>query len=134
MSTTSRPTLRVLMFRPRFERPIRDGTKCQTVREWTKVRPGDLVSPRMWEGVPYRSKQRAIVAPSPCLSVTSVMIAVDWWENRVRAAVAGVMLDDDEVCAFVRADGFSCVSDFVGYYRERKVETFEGVLIRWAKP
>lgn len=133
MPTLTEPRTIVLLFKPRFVAPIVAGTKRQTVRRERKhpVRRGDALSLREWSGSPYRSPQREILPPVVCTSVAPVSVAVDVFKNVIEVDVGGGRLTHDEVCAFVRADGFSCVSDMAGYYRNAGVDAFEGVLILW---
>jgi hypothetical protein len=126
------PATRVLMFRPRFATPIQAGTKRQTVREKTAALPGELISPRIWSGRPYRSIQIPLIAPARCLSVVPIRIEADWFSSRLNISILGNALARREVKAFARADGFESVTDMVSYYHGRKVEAFDGVLIQWS--
>ena len=119
----------VFLFLPRFVDPIRAGTKLQTIRRTARVVSGQVMALRMWTGKPYRSPQENIVPPVVFANVHTIWIAVDWFDNRIDVAIDGEPVED--VPAFVRADGFRCVSDMVGYYRDHKVDAFHGSLIRW---
>ncbi|MCA1686907.1 MAG: hypothetical protein LC745_13250, partial [Planctomycetia bacterium] len=126
----------VFLFKPRFVEPVRTGAKRQTVRRARKwpVRRGDVLGLRRWAGQPYRSPQAEILPPVVCASVAPIRVAVDVFGNRIDVEVGGERLTHDEARAFVRADGFRCVSDFVGYYRSEGVDSFDGVLIQWEYP
>ena len=124
----------VLMFRERFVERIRSGKKTQTIRRPRASNPiqvEDWLSLRRWEGTPYRSRQEE-VGFGLCESVRPILIAVyprDCW---ARIAIGEWLLSCEEIHAFVRADGFQGVVDFVCYYNELGVLAFKGVLIEWA--
>jgi hypothetical protein len=123
------------MFYPRFVEPIRSGRKRQTIRPSTRgAKPGDMIALRAWSGKAYRSKQTPIIEPRKCIAVSAVHVQVDVWRNTIGVSVNGVFLDHDAVCRFVRADGFSCVSDMADYYASKKVDDFAGFLIEWEAP
>ncbi len=121
----------VLLFRPRFVEPIQLGLKRQTIRASARCAPEGVLSLRQWEGLPYRSHQREIIPPVVCEAIRPITIRIDRWDNRAEIAVGGQALTHDEVCRFVRADGFRCVSDFVEHWEARDALDFEGVLIEW---
>jgi hypothetical protein len=122
----------VLLFRPRFVEPIQGGTKHQTIRATPRCKPEDVLSLRVWAGLPYRSEQQEIVPPVVCEAIRPITIRIDRWDNRAEIAIGGQALTHDEVCRFVRADGFRCVSDFVEHWHARDAMHFEGFLIEWA--
>ena len=124
--------MRVILFLPRFVEPIQAARKHQTIRARTPIQPEEVVSLRAWSGLPYRSKQREIIPPVVCESIRPITIGFEIWENRVEIAVGGQALTHEEVCSFVRADGFRCVSDFLEHWHRQRVLDFEGVLIEWS--
>lgn len=55
--------MNVVLFKNCFEQPILDGVKDCTIRARRKdgkprAREGEVISLRVWTGLPYRSKQR----------------------------------------------------------------------------
>lgn len=116
-----------LMFESRFVAPIQAGTKRQTIRVDSRVQPGDTLSLRRWTGRPYRSPQHPIVPAVRVVSVQSLTIFV--LDAGLGVFVAGEQVHDVE--AFARADGFNSEDDMAGRYRDRGIEHFNGVLIRW---
>lgn len=116
-----------LMFESRFVAPIQAGTKRQTIRENSRVLPGDTLSLRRWTGGPYRSPQHPIVPAVCVVSVEPLEIFV--FDAGLGVFVGGEQVQDVE--AFARADGFASADEMARRYRERDVEHFRGVLIRW---
>jgi hypothetical protein len=122
----------VFIFLPRFVEPIQAGSKHQTIRATARCKPEDLLSLRHWAGLPYRSKQREIIPPVVCEVVRPLTIRIDRLDNRADITIGDEPLSHDEVCRFVRADGFRHLSDFVEHWHARDALHFEGVLIEWA--
>jgi hypothetical protein len=124
--------MRYIMFMSRFRVPILEGTKNQTIRATARIKPGEPFSLRYWDGLPYRSKQRVILEPVTCLSVSRVA-----WSVRDRdqlfVSLDGRPLNIGETDAFVRADGFRDVADFLRHwFGIRGADHYNGRLIRWA--
>ncbi len=122
--------MKYFLFAPRFVEPIERRTKRQTIRKAARCEPGEVVSLRRWTGRPYGSKQTEIVPPVRVEAVLPVRIAVDRLENQAVIVVGTEVLEHDELCRFVRADGFNCVSDFIDHWSKRPA-IFEGFLHTW---
>ena len=128
-----------ILFRPRFEAPIRAGTKQQTIREniRRKIIPGDKLHLRVWSGKPFDSPQLRLGTVF-CTTVERVVIDVAPTEKRAQILLPrGIWpcpspLNRRQTLAFVRADGFSDVADFCDYYADRKTLHVNAYLIRWA--
>lgn len=121
----------VLLFAPRFAPLVESGAKRQTIRGPRKrpVRPGDVLSLRAWEGVPYRSPQR-LLRTAACESVAPVLIG-GRFNFGLEIEVAGVRLGLQARYRFAKADGFLDVHDMRLWYEDNRAIPFEGVLIRW---
>ena len=136
-----KPRRHVLTFLPRFHGLIRDGAKRQTIRGRRKreIRAGDVLTLAKWLDKPYRSKQERLIPDAVCLSVRPAVIEVYPYENIARVTLGGVPLTHFETCGFVRADGFSCVSDFISHWATRPTPRGSEpgrdlVVIEWAPP
>jgi hypothetical protein len=126
--------VRVLLFYPRFVLPILDGRKRQTIRRDRKSHPiavGDRLSLRRCAGMPYRSNQVEIRGPVTCSAVLPVRIEATWPQGSLRVWIGGMALPASDLPRFARADGFTCVGDMLGYYRDADTTDFSGVLIEW---
>jgi hypothetical protein len=125
----------VLMFLPRFHRPILDGTKRQTIRGVRK-RPivvGERLSLRAWSGQPYRSPQ-VILAERRLAAVHHVRIVVDGLITTPLIALDGVWLYQDERELFAKADGFASTEDMCGFWRSvHGDDEFEGHVYQWVR-
>lgn len=121
----------VFIFQPRFVQPILARKKRQTIRETSRCEPNDILSLRAWESKAYRSRQVEIIPPVVCDSVLPLRLSLVPFDNRADIAIGSTVLTHDEVCRFVRADGFDCVSDFVGHWVHLGIIDFDGYLIEW---
>ncbi len=116
-------------FKARFAEPILAGTKLQTIRADRKrhARPGEEL--QLYTGM--RTKQCKLIRVARCVEVKPVMLAF------VSASGAAIRVGDHfqaDQEAFARADGFTDVADMRAFWAKEHpgVDTFEGVLIRWA--
>jgi hypothetical protein len=128
--------MHVLMFEQRFWEPVSAGAKRQTVR-WPRalpIRPGDVLSLRRWEGVPYRSRQVALCDDQVARAVREILIDVGHggMEGRPYVWIEGrTELNVREMDAFARADGFATAVELVGWHDAAHGLPFLGTLIEW---
>ena len=128
-------------FKAQFEEPIATLQKRQTVRGNRKrhARPGEAL--QLYAAMRTRHC-RKILTPDPiCLDVRHIRIGIDSGSRDIitHIEIEGIALDDDEIEAFARDDGFGNAL-FEGYARRRMGEfwlrthpwnAFLGVVIRW---
>lgn len=96
-----------LMFQPQFEPMILSGRKPHTIRPKRKVplRPGQLLSLRVWTGKPYRSKQREFAKAK----VTKVVsFALGYFDAMKLDGQPLTVLSQNQ---FAYADGFDTADD-----------------------
>lgn len=120
--------MRVIIFQPRFAELVRAGSKCQTIRKTARCKTGDALSLRRWTGKPYRSKQETL-RTAICMSVESVSIGHGIFCDGI--AVNGEECDTSARASLSRADGFSCATDMLDWFRETHGLPFAGFIIRW---
>ena len=98
--TKARSRYHSLLFMERFHAAILDGRKRQTIRRIRKrpIMPGDTLSLRGWEGLPYRSQQ-TVLDLATCHSVASIEIDYDI-AGRFRVVVGGKVLSPAELDSF----------------------------------
>ena len=120
--------MRVIMFQPQFKDLVSYGSKKQTIRRKARCKPGDLVSLRIWEGKPYRSKQY-IIAAAICVSVKAVTLEFNR-EGRLIIHLNGKIVRNRE--AFAKADGFESIEAMALWFiRTHGPDTFHGEVIEW---
>ncbi len=124
--------MRVLMAKPEFETPIVELRKQCSIRppreDKRDPRPGEALSIRVWQGKPYRSKQREILQ----VEVVSVdPIRVD--ENHLGTVViiGDRYLNPTEIKELAVADGFRSDYDFRQFFEKTHGLPFSGFLIKW---
>lgn len=118
---------KVLLFEPRFWRPIATGEKVHSIRRTRKrpINPGDELSLRGWEGKPYRSRQRTLTDET-CLAVRECWIDAQ-----------GIVIDQhrfsepDELDAFAVSDGFDNWEQMRTYRDFFYNLPFSGDFIQW---
>lgn len=121
-------------FKQRFEIPIREGWKTQTIRRARDrhARPGEMI--QLYVGM--RSAQcRKICADVRCTDVLDVVIEFDPRDGGIdRITTDGVPVRDLD--AFAMMDGFQDSDEMARFWREEhgRLETFHGVIIEWAAP
>lgn len=120
------------MFQPRFAGLVESGTKRQTIRPLPKrpVRPGHLLSLRVWTERPYGSRQR-VLGTAVVTSVEPVTIEDTGREDLV--TVAGRQLPPEELHAFAVADGFAGALEMFNWFEQTHGLPFTGVLIKWGE-
>lgn len=134
----------VLLFRERFVEPMRLGRKTHTVRSRRRParrnpEPGEMLLLRRWTKKPYRSPQEDIIPPRPCIAVVSFHAEMEPAVNELKIWIGSVRLTHEEVCAFVREDGFDYVSDYLDYHETQKPSPLgrgivSGQVIYWEPP
>lgn len=118
----------VRMFKPQFAWLVQAGLKCQTVRPVPKRMPqtGDRISLRMWEGLPYRSKQ-VVLKESVITAVESIEITPEGWvwikDFRIKTR------HDFE--QFALADGFNTPEAFLEWFKTNHGLPFRGIVLKW---
>lgn len=126
-----KPRRFVRMFKPRFGALVRDGKKLQTIRPMPKrmPQPGDIIDCRMWEDVPYKSKQRKIsehrITEVHCIDIFETTIDLD-----------GEQLFPQEADALAKSDGFVLFEEMIGFFIAQhglplNGKPFTGILIKW---
>lgn len=122
----------VIMFQPRFAAKVARGYKTTTIRLPRKraIKPGDVLSLRVWKGKPYRSKQQWIRS--------AVCTKVENFTLRQNGTVRGHVIGIDHVehcspqCDFIaHMDGFADGIDMTRWFLENHTLPFEGVRIHW---
>jgi hypothetical protein len=107
------------------------GTKHHTIRGGNRFKVGDKFSPRVWSGVPYRSKQIVIAPDIEVVKTWDFFLDID---NDVR--VNNQWMDGwDEVIDIARNDGLE-LGDFYRWFDRspeyQKTKCFEGQIICWS--
>lgn len=126
-------------FKARFAAPILSGTKAQTIRADRKrhARPGERV--QLFTGMRTRGCRR--LGDAPCLSVEAIRIELPRARHVPEVLVFGPggelashILTARALANFARADGFADFDDLHAFWASEHpgVDTFHGVLIRWA--
>ena len=118
--------MRVLMFQERFWERVREGSKCQTIRQKPRCVPGNMLSLRRWTGKPYRSKQE-VLRTAVCLAIYPM------WIGETQIAMNGYYLDEagEQECATL--DGFQNMEDMRRWFRSTHGLPFTGCVIVWSK-
>lgn len=117
--------MRVVMCKPRFIDKIKDGIKVTTMRVNARCLVGDVLSIRVWEGRPYRSKQREIYR-------TEVRDVA-----RVMVTPMGVWLGDfiyeegPELEKIAAWEGFENWEEMRAFFEETHGLPFRGEMISW---
>jgi len=119
-----------LKFQPQFVPLVESGEKTQTIRPIRKrpIKVGDRLLLDAWQGQPYRSKVRRL-GVGIVESVRPIVIGVGRFGDEIE--VAGKRLDTSERAALSRADGFSCATDLLDWFKQNHGLPFTGVVIRW---
>ena len=129
---TAKPRAHVFLFYPRFWPKILDGSKRQTIRPESKrrVAAGDLLDLRGWSDNPYRSRHVHLIV-GLCVGVDHVSIEIRGL--RLFIEIDGARIPRRDVLAFLRADGFEDLEDFLRWWLEvrRAPRLFQGTRYRW---
>lgn len=101
--------------------------KRTTIRAGHRWKKGDMFMPKIWTGIPYRSKPIAICEPLEVLDVEDFTIGMDgiYWLN-------DDILTLKELEDIALVDGFDEVNDFELWFNVKKGQTFDGQRIRFA--
>lgn len=116
--------------------------KYHTIRRGNRWKVGDWFSPRVWSGIPYRSKQ---IQFAPDIQVKKVWKILVWWNNTIC-----IWLQDENtsewtfinksyeqhpsVPLIIRNDGIETKEDFFSWLTYGLTKTkpaFEGQIICW---
>ena len=120
-------------FAPRFEVPIRQGWKTQTIRQGRKrhARPGEML--QLFCGMRTQHCRR-IVADVQCLYVMPLRIDFDASGLIIAIQNDWALVPDLE--AFAISDGFIGIDDMSVFWGRAhgQMNRFDGVLIVWATP
>lgn len=122
---------RTLLFLPCFVDAILANIKRHMIRLPRKRRVirGELLSLRVWDGVPYRSSQREIRMVQ-CRDVLPIAIAWDNPRLPIAIWIGEHRLDAAAAERFARRDGFAGLAEMSAFWR-RNEGPFKGILIRW---
>lgn len=120
--------MRVLMFQPFFATLVEYGTKNQTIRAQARCKVGDTLSLRRWKGKDYRSKQE-ILKTARCTAIAPIQIGTGPAGDEIM--LEGIVCDTDVRAELARADGFSCASAMIQWFRTTHGLPFTGYVIRW---
>ena len=106
-----------------FVNSIIQNNKVHTVRKGKWFKEGMIISPRIWSGVPYRSKQFVFTHPLTIIEVYnfSKLDGLGWFLDNKKISAA--MLE-----IIARNDGLSR-KDFTDYFASAKV--FDGQIVCW---
>ena len=101
--------------------------KRTTIRAGHRWKKGDFFVPKIWTGIPYRSKPIAICEPLKVLDVEDFTISMNgiYWLN-------DDILTLKELEHIALVDGFDEVDDFELWFNVKKGQTFDGQRIRFA--
>jgi len=118
-----------ILFQSKFEEMIQSGRKYHTIRPKRKIplRPGQVLSLRVWTGLPYRSKQREIHTSS-VKKVLPVVI------DSERIILDGVLLNQTQAEELAWHDGFSTLSALLLWFTTYHGLPFFGEIIYWRDP
>mgnify|MGYP000119516887 CR=1 FL=1 len=84
----------VLIYAPEFHSAILSGRKTSTIRPPGRCKPGDELSHRKWDGVPYRKGVRQVELRSAvCTHVTPICLSLDGADDLVAVLRPG---EEDE--------------------------------------
>ena len=120
-------------FKPRFEAPIREGWKTQTIRRARDrhARPGEMI--QLYVGM--RTAQCRKICPDVrCTEVMKIVISFDGDGGIERIITDGVPVRDLD--AFAVRDGFKDSDDMADFWRSvhGPVGLWHGVIIEWSSP
>ena len=113
-----------LMFQPQFALQVTLGTKRQTVRPTRRrpLKPGQILSLRVWTGKPYRSKQSEI-AKAEVTSVEPVFL------QEKKLILGLVVRNTDYAEQFAIADGFESYETLCWWFSHTHGLPFVGEVI-----
>jgi len=110
-----------------FLEPARSFPKHHTIRRGHRFKPGDKFSPRVWSGMPYRSKQIAI---APDIEVVKTWdFAIDAHGNYL---IDGKKGSFNTLLNIAENDGFEALDDFELWFNVKLHQTFDGQIICWS--
>lgn len=99
--------------------------KLHTIRAGNRWRAGEMFSPRIWSGKPYKSKQ-IIIAPDMVIrSVQS--IEIDLTKGYKNIVIDGKYIDDKECDLLAANDGLSW-DGFEDWFNK----PFKGQIVNWS--
>lgn len=117
-------------FKPRFEAPIVDGSKAQTIRADRRrhARPGETL--QLYTGM--RTKSCRLIGLATCRAV--VPIRIDLEGGRIESDRGTNMSTVEELDYFAQRDGFSGWSDMLDFWRREhpRAAVWSGMLILWS--
>ena len=121
-------------FNPRFEMPIREGWKTQTMRATGRrrhARPGKML--QLYVGM--RTAQCRLILPEVrCTDVLKAVISFDGDGAIERVITDNVPVRDLD--AFAVRDGFTDIDDMSEFWHKEHgpVGLWHGLIIEWARP
>lgn len=114
-----------LNFKAKFEKPIADGKKRQTIRkQWTRpIKAGDTLY--LYTGL--RTKKTKLIKEVKCEKVVPIVIE----KNQYTLEGDTVFQDAQRLKTFAKRDGFATWNEFVSFFEENYGLPFKGVVIVW---
>ena len=98
--------------------------KRTTIRAGHRWKKGDMFIPKIWTGLPYRSKPIAICEPLEVLEVEAFYASAD------EMYLNNNLINDEEMSFIYQDDGFDELEDFMNWFNPG--QTFDGQRIRFA--
>lgn len=127
-------TMPAINFKAEFADQVKTMQKRQTIRMRGKRRPPHVGEPLMlYTGMQTQYCRKLIDAV--CVSVDPISISI--WSKTVQmprqfgAETRWAFLDDQEIEALAKADGFPSAGAFFAWFAENHGDTFSGYLIKW---
>lgn len=122
----------ILMFGNEFAKSILSGEKFQKTGpvSMRKIRAGDTLSLRQWEGKPYRSKQ-IVLRDCTAVSCDPVMVNYDGLYYRPLGGDMVIKFPDADALEYANVEGFANVEDMVKSLSRQFTIPLECEAIRW---
>ena len=129
----------VRMFKPRFAKLVKSGSKTQTIRPLPKRIPrrGDTLSLRVWTGKPYRSKQRVLLETKldriEVIRIDEKGIIKPPGEGSILAIMGEKLcvLEGVNADRYAQDDGFKDWNEMRDWFKDTHGLPFEGVALYW---
>lgn len=117
-------------FKKRFEVPILDGTKLQTIRARRKRHAGEGEELQLYTGM--RTAQCRLLGIALCRSVERILIDVDGGSIHFPRTTETIR-EQSALDTFAVEDGFEDWPAMQAFWRKEhpSIAVFDGVLIRW---
>jgi hypothetical protein len=104
-------------------------SKHHTIRSGNRWKAADKFSPRVWSGMPYRSKQ-IIIAPD--IEIRQVFdIKIEGYSIWINKNLYSVASSSDRAIMLARNDGLN-IEDFWNWFKKKVNPAFQGQIICWS--